>query len=87
MKNILIITFLSLGFINAQVQVGSTVLQEREVINGLDVPWEIKWGPDSGNGENFLWATERNGIVSRVNVDTGEKHIILDKFNNEGKTK
>ncbi|RPG57661.1 MAG: PQQ-dependent sugar dehydrogenase [Flavobacteriales bacterium TMED191] len=78
MKNILIITFLSLGFINAQVQVGSTVLQEREVVNGLDVPWEIKWGPDSGNGENFLWVTERNGIVSRINVDTGEKHIILD---------
>ena len=78
MKNILIITFLSLGFINAQVQVGSTILQEREVVNGLDVPWEIKWGPDSGNGENFLWVTERNGIVSRINVDTGEKHIILD---------
>ena len=57
----------------AQVQVGNTTLSEREVIGGLDVPWEIKWGPD-----NFLWVTERSGIVSRVNVETGEQHIILN---------
>tara|TARA_B100000886_G_scaffold329009_1_gene277954 strand:+ start:1798 stop:3348 length:1551 start_codon:yes stop_codon:yes gene_type:complete len=57
----------------AQVQVGNTILSEREVIGGLDVPWEIKWGPD-----NFLWVTERSGIVSRVNVETGEQHIILN---------
>ena len=78
MKNTLILAFLTLGFINAQVQVGSTILQEREVVDGLDVPWEIKWGPDSGNGEDFLWVTERNGIVSRINVETGEKYVILD---------
>ena len=78
MKNILILVFLTLGVINGQVQIGSTILQEREVVGGLDVPWEIKWGPDSGNGEDFLWVTERPGIVSRINVDTGEKHVILD---------
>ena len=57
----------------AQLQVGSTILEEREVVDGLDVPWEIKWGPD-----DFLWITERDGIVSRINVETGEKHVILD---------
>ena len=44
-----------------------------EIIDGLDVPWEMKWGPDG-----FIWITERDGIVSRINVDTGEKHVILD---------
>ena len=34
----------------AQVQVGNTTLSEREVIGGLDVPWEIKWGPDNFYG-------------------------------------
>ena len=61
------------GFLNAQHQVGSTTLEEREVVDGLDVPWEIKWGPD-----NFLWVTERSGLVSRIDVETGEKYIILD---------
>ena len=78
MKNFLILILLITGFVNAQIQVGSTILDEREVVNGLDVPWEIKWGPDSGFGEDFLWVTERSGLVSRINVETGEKHVILD---------
>ena len=82
MKHITILMILIGGFLNAQIQVGSTTLEEREVVNGLDVPWEIKWGPDSGNGEDFLWVTERSGIVSRINVETGEKHVILDIQNN-----
>ena len=53
MKNSLILILLITGFTYAQVQVGSTTLDEREVVDGLDVPWEIKWGPDSGNGEDF----------------------------------
>lgn len=53
--------------------VGNTTLTEREVVGNLDVPWEIKWGPD-----NHLWITERDGIVSRVNVETGDKYVILD---------
>jgi len=53
-----------------------TELEVREVITGLDVPWEMKWGPD-----DFLWITERDGLVSRINVETGEKHVILDITN------
>lgn len=44
----------------------------RTVISALDVPWEIIWGPD-----NRLWTTERRGIVSRINPETGEKQTIL----------
>ena len=57
----------------AQVTVGSTTLQVREVIGNLNIPWEIKWGYD-----NYIWMTERPGIVSRVNVESGEKHVILN---------
>ena len=73
MKKIFMLFVFIGGFLNAQHQVGSTTLDEREVVNGLDVPWEIKWGPD-----DFLWVTERPGIVSRIDVETGEKHVILD---------
>ena len=57
----------------AQVVVGNTTLQEREVINNLNIPWEIKWGAD-----NHIWMTERPGIVSRVNLETGAKQVLLD---------
>ena len=75
MKKYLIILFanLILSCAFAQIQVGNTTLTEREVIGGLDVPWEIKWGPD-----NHIWVTERSGIVSRVNVETGEQYILLN---------
>ena len=75
MKKYLILLFanLLLNYTFAQIQVGNTTLTEREVIGGLDVPWEIKWGPD-----NHIWVTERSGIVSRVNVETGEQFILLN---------
>ena len=82
MKNItlLLISFLvTQQFISqSTVQVGDTELEVREVIGNLDVPWEIKWGPDSNGEQNFIWMTERAGVVSRVNVETGEKHEILN---------
>ena len=75
MKRNLIICLVCFLCINgfAQITVGNTTLQEREVIGNLNIPWEIKWGPD-----NFIWMTERPGIVSRVNPETGQKHVILD---------
>ncbi|TPN88674.1 PQQ-dependent sugar dehydrogenase [Aquimarina algicola] len=44
----------------------------RTVIETLSVPWEIIWGPD-----NFLWVTERNGKISRINPDTGTQQELL----------
>lgn len=73
----LYLTFIALLFVVstaiAQITVGNTTLQVREVIGDLNIPWEIKWGYD-----NYIWMTERPGIVSRVDVETGEKHVILD---------
>ncbi len=75
MKRHLIVCLVCFTSLNtfAQITVGNTTLQVREVIGNLDIPWEIKWGYDG-----FIWMTERPGIVSRVNVETGEKNIILD---------
>src|SRR5262245_7802809 len=37
------------------------------LVDNLNFPWEILWGPD-----NFIWMTERGGRISRVNPETGE---------------
>ena len=74
----LLLITLSINSVFSQdiITVGNTELEVREVITGLDVPWEMKWGPDG-----FLWITERDGLVSRINVETGEKNVILDITN------
>ena len=74
----LLLITLSINSVFSQdiITVGNTELEVREVITGLDVPWEMKWGPDG-----FLWITERDGLVSRINIDTGEKNVILDITN------
>jgi len=65
----------SLGLANAQSQVtiGSTTLQVDTLASGLDIPWEILWGPD-----DYIWMTERRGRVSRVNPETGQVTVILN---------
>lgn len=42
------------------------------LISTLSIPWELVWGPD-----DFLWVTERNGKISRINPDTGEQDEVL----------
>ncbi len=42
------------------------------LISTLSVPWELVWGPD-----NFLWVTERNGRISRINPDNGEQQLLF----------
>jgi aldose sugar dehydrogenase len=45
---------------------GDTIIKDSVIVQGLNFPWEILWGPD-----NFIWMTERGGKVSRVNPATG----------------
>jgi aldose sugar dehydrogenase len=45
----------------------------KTITDQLTVPWEIEWGPDGK-----IWMTERSGVVSRVDVETGIKDTILD---------
>jgi len=55
------------------IQVGNTWVGIDTVYTGLDVPWEIIYGPD-----NFLWVTERKGIVSRIDPVANTKTVVLD---------
>ncbi|UOQ53441.1 PQQ-dependent sugar dehydrogenase [Hymenobacter cellulosivorans] len=52
--------------------VGGTTVSVSPLASNLSVPWELVWGPD-----NFIWMTERNGRISRVNPDTGEVLPLL----------
>ena len=46
-------------------------LQTRVLNNTLNFPWEIVWGPD-----NFIWFTEREGRVKRMNPRTGAVTLV-----------
>lgn len=88
MKKILLTatTFLALqAGAQMTVTVGSTVLDVDTVYygtgnsgaytgtNGMDIPWEIIYGPD-----DHIWVTERKGLVSRINPVTKTKTIVLN---------
>lgn len=88
MKKILltVLSFLTLqSYAQMTVTVGSTVLDVDTIyygtgssgaftgVNGMDIPWEIIYGPD-----DHLWVTERKGLVSRINPVTKTKSIILN---------
>jgi aldose sugar dehydrogenase len=45
---------------------GDATIKDSVIVQGLNFPWEIVWGPD-----NFIWMTERSGKISRVNPATG----------------
>lgn len=76
MKKLVLIISLLIAItlrLSAQYLLNETTLDTTTIITGLDIPWEIQWGPD-----NFIWCTERFGRISRVNPETGEQNIILD---------
>jgi PQQ-dependent dehydrogenase (s-GDH family) len=51
----------------------------RPVKCGMEMPWEITYGPD-----NFIWTTEARGYkVSRINPTTGASTVLLDLSNNK----
>src|SRR5438034_4148978 len=68
---------------SANSSLGSVSLKETVLVQGLNFPWEILWGPD-----NFIWMTERGGKISRVNPSTGAVIPLLTVTevvsNNEG---
>lgn len=56
-----------------KVAIGNcTELLTRELITGREFPWEITWGPD-----NYIWMTERNGKISRVDPQTGIAQTLI----------
>ena len=57
-----------LSFANAPMcqetfQVGNTTLTATDIASGIQLPWEILWGPD-----DFLWVTSRPGTVYRIDL-------------------
>ncbi|MBC6491396.1 quinoprotein glucose dehydrogenase [Flavihumibacter stibioxidans] len=56
----------------ASLQLDSSLLGMQTIAAGLDVPWEICWGPD-----DRIWFTEQNGSISRLDPTTGEKKLLL----------
>ncbi|WP_343632956.1 PQQ-dependent sugar dehydrogenase [Fluviicola sp.] len=68
----------SLGFapmVHSQTTqvIGTTTLTIDTLSNEVSIPWEIQV-----EGESYLWVTERAGIVSRIDLLTGEKDTLLD---------
>jgi glucose/arabinose dehydrogenase len=50
---------------------GPVTIKDSVIVQGLNFPWEILWGPD-----NFIWMTERGGKISRVNPATGTVSLL-----------
>jgi len=44
----------------------SAALTDKVLTDQLTLPWELVWGPD-----NFIWMTEKRGVISRVDPATG----------------
>jgi len=58
------------GSFNAKAQYSFSY---RSVAKGLVVPWEIEIGPDG-----TMWTSERSGVLSRIDLETGAKKVLLD---------
>lgn len=58
--------------VEGYLRLDSTEIGASTIISGLDVPWDIAWGPD-----NWIWVTEQGGTVSKVNPATGEKKVLI----------
>lgn len=52
--------------------IGGTVLGITTIVDSLDVPWEICWGPDDN-----IWFTEQSGNISRYDPRTGLRKRLL----------
>ncbi len=61
------------GFSQTAQQVGNTTVYIDTLNSDVNVPWEIKV-----EGDDYLWVTERGGLVSRIDLQTGVKTVVLD---------
>lgn len=52
--------------------VGETILNEYNLVSGVNIPWELTWGPD-----DMLWCTTREGDVLRIDPASGAYETVL----------
>lgn len=75
---LLIFSIFSLGFLPSKLTKSplgnqfSDTTQTTVVTTNLTVPWEIAWGPD-----NKIWIAEQEGLISRIDPNTGKKELLL----------
>jgi hypothetical protein len=55
------------------INIGTTTVEVQTIYTGLDIPWEIIYGPDG-----YIWTTERKGIISRIDPVAQTKTVILN---------
>lgn len=81
MKGLLLIIILIagvalIGYVSGQNKSpainNSVLLGTKTVVSGINVGWEMVWGPD-----NWIWFTEQGGTLSKVNPETGETKTLL----------
>lgn len=70
---VIIVLFSFQLFSQSNITVGTTTVEVDTIYTGLDIPWEIIYGPDG-----FIWTTERKGLISRIDPVAQTKTIILD---------
>ncbi|WP_148233489.1 PQQ-dependent sugar dehydrogenase [Pseudopedobacter saltans] len=59
--------------VEQNIQLDKSILDISVVAKGLNVPWEITWGPD-----DKIWMTEQHGEISKIDPETGDKKRILE---------
>lgn len=70
---VLLIGITTSGYAQTTQLIGTTTVTIDTLISTMTFPWEIRM-----EGDSCLWVTERIGFVSRVNLETGVKTVVLD---------
>jgi len=60
-------------YLKGQFTVGNTKVDSNVLATGLNTPWDLEYTSDSS-----LWFTERIGKVSRIDLKSGKRHLMLD---------
>jgi glucose/arabinose dehydrogenase len=72
MKKTAILFLLMTSFGYAQINLGTTIVQQTVVASNLNVPWDMTYGPDG-----WIWFTELAGNIKRMNPNTYEVQSVF----------
>ena len=76
MRKLVLLCLLCLSlntYSQTNINIGTTTVEVQTIYTGLDIPWEIIYGPDG-----YIWTTERKGIISRIDPVAQTKTVILN---------